>query len=353
MKYVGILRSGREEGNDMAVGVNGIERLLPNQDTIGYLSGFLENKGLATLLVRFYQASRETQEVTLQPSESIEVKNIPCQRLNLRSVGATTTTNYTFVMLQADGYNEDRHLLLYSDIKKNQTVEAASVNIAAAGKSFYPALATPAGGVHVGDTFASYRPDITTPTDRRAAQYYYQPTLSTGASKLYGRGFANYIVTDLGNIQEVFDLSGVNLTNEVSSVMTTLNMRWIMQAVNVSRQYLFHFSDDFSANINKGRFGLHTNGVTNTWNVSVNGAFYNSTYANTGVIDALFSWNWREGELGVIFRDGDGDQVFANEYTLAIPQTVNAFYPQVYSVPFNSDESDTIRMYGWECWLSA
>jgi len=122
MRYIGIIRSGSRESEEIAVGTLGIERILPNADDIPYLSGYVQNTGLGTLLVQFYQANRETQFITLQPNDLIEVKNIPCQRLQLFAVGTITLCEYVFAEVIAENDTEDQAMLLYTEIKKSSHV---------------------------------------------------------------------------------------------------------------------------------------------------------------------------------------------------------------------------------------
>jgi len=173
LRYVGILRSGDNEETDIAIGTIAQERILPEalQDLL-YLSGTIRNKGLNTLLVRFYVNNREAQFITLAPNEDLEIKNVPCSRLILQAVGGLTTTEYYFTMVDTQLDSEDNTMLLYADIKKKTPTSEAEA--AAISRHYYPELVGLDKGKEVGELWSGV--NTVTGTERNSVLFYYEPS---------------------------------------------------------------------------------------------------------------------------------------------------------------------------------
>ncbi|MDA7994135.1 MAG: hypothetical protein MPJ25_13980 [Pirellulales bacterium] len=97
-----------------------VDRIFPTK-SVGFVKGELVNEsGFSTLIVNFYSARRENQELILKPREAVEVDNFPCERLQIKvkddQVGQYS---YTLQLLDADDDLEVMRLLEYSSLKKN------------------------------------------------------------------------------------------------------------------------------------------------------------------------------------------------------------------------------------------
>ena len=127
MKFVGSVRSGEGQSLKQRVySVDTLERLIPGT-TSAWITGFIKNLSYTeTLIVNFFNASREDQIIDLPPRAILVVKNQNCERLNLLSPDYKLFAYY-FNSYLAESDQEAGDLLINStlDIRQTDTELAA------------------------------------------------------------------------------------------------------------------------------------------------------------------------------------------------------------------------------------
>lgn len=118
MKYVGLLKSGDGKSLREALVDGSLDRKVPGQ--AGWVTGFIRNLSpTETLIVNFYNSTRESQTIELLPLSVIRVKNQNLDRLQLTAETREGFGIYEYYLtiLRSESDLESSNLLTYQDIQ--------------------------------------------------------------------------------------------------------------------------------------------------------------------------------------------------------------------------------------------
>lgn len=353
MKYLGIVSSAMQDNTIKQIGAGEkIDRKLPGSNL--FLKGQLVNESsISSLKVVFYSPRHEIQEIIIEPNESIEFINQPCDRLQIETVGQDTIgqVSYFFQTIQPDTEEEIISLLQYSNIKKKQTEDQLF---------FYPELSASLPNRILGDHFRRRTLNLTDypvlyVVDQKdgSAEINEQSSLViTGTPQLGAENYASVLAAQTSIHNSYFDQ-----LSQIVKIETEIIIYPISNAQGYECGAFWSRQADPWNTITAGikKFGIYRKPFENDWFLHVDNLKGAAEEVDTGLNIGqnsliLVRWLWDKGDLVCSIFTVDNTPLFTHKFTDFGLGPDESLFLNLYSRldrEYQVEEPPGIGSYGW------